>query len=477
MFGGVLGLLIARWTTSGLVAMIPEGLARASEIQLDFRVLGFTFIIALATGLLFGLAPAIQAARVKLSGEFAAGGRGSSTGPQGTRLRGALVVFQLAIAFVLLVGAGLLLRSFNRLLHVDPGFRPDHVLTFVLEVPSERHKGQQSVFVNDLLQSIRAVPGVKSAGGIFGLPLSDQAALTSLDIEGRPVPQSQRPIVALCLVESQYFHTMGIPLLQGRPFTEQDEQGGPPIAIVNEAFSRKMFPNENPLGKHIKPNISFGASNGAPMREIIGVVGDVRSGSIDHEAGPAVYAPQTPSDFVGQMSIVVRTAIEPTSIVPTVRSLVASMDKNLPVREVRTMDQYVSGSISMQRFEALLLSAFAALAFLLTAIGLYGVISYSVVQRTREMGIRIALGAQNQNIFLMVLRRGAMLTLIGAAIGLTTSFFAARLLRALLYEISPIDPATFIAVPLLLLAVALLASYLPARRAARVDPLVALRYE
>jgi predicted permease len=477
LLGGVLGLMIARWTTSALISMIPEGMARASDVQLDFRVLCFTFLIALATGVLFGLAPALQAARANLTREYAAGSRGSSTGPQGTRLRSALVVSQLTISFVLLIGAGLLLRSFNRLLHVDPGFHPDHLLTFVLDVPSERHPRQQSVFVEDLLQAIRALPGVKSAGAIFGLPLSDESVFTALDIAGRSLPLSQRPRVAFSLIESQYFHTMGIPILQGRTFTPQDERGGPPVAIVNETFTRQMFPNENPLGKRIKPNISFGENDDAVMRAIVGVVGDVRSGAIDRAAAPEVYAPQTPTDFVGEMTIVVRTAAEPSSLVPTLRSLVSSMDNALPMRQVRTMEQYVGGSISTQRFEAFLLSAFAALAFVLMAIGLYGVISYSVVQRTREMGIRIALGAQNQSIFLMVLRRGALLTLIGVTLGLATSLFATRLLRVLLYEIQPVDPATFIAVPLLLWAVALLASYIPARRAARVDPLVALRYE
>jgi putative ABC transport system permease protein len=479
LFGSVLGLFIANWTASALVSMIPEGLARTSEIQLDFRVLAFTFLIALATGVLFGLAPAIRASRSNNSAGLAAGSRGSSTGPQETRLRNALVVSQLAIAFVLLIGAGLLLRSFYLLLHVDPGFRPDHVLTFVLDMSPDRHGAKPSIFVNQLLQATRVLPGVKSASAIFGLPLNpDQGAFTSLDIEGHPVAGSQRPRVAFRLIESQYFESLGIPVLKGRSFTPQDEQGSCPLAIVNETFARQMFPGENPLGKRIRPNISFGDNDQASMREIVGVSADVKSGGINDKAVPEVYAPQTPTDFVGETTIVVRTAMDPNSLVPSMRLLVSSMDKRLPIRQVRTLDQYVSRSISAERFEALLLTTFAALAFLLTAIGLYGVISYSVVQRTREIGIRIALGARCQTIFLMVLRRGTLLTLIGVAIGLATSFFVVGLIRTLLfYEMRPFDPATFVVVPLLLFAVALLACYIPARRASRVNPLVALRYE
>jgi putative ABC transport system permease protein len=319
---------------------------------------------------------------------------------------------------------------------------------------------------------------VKSASAVFGLPLNqDQSAFTTIDIEGHPVPNSQRPRVAFRIIESQYFHTMGIPLLQGRTFTSQDEQGGLPLAIVNETLVRQMFKGENPVGHRIKPNISFGGINEAPMREIVGVTADVKSGSISGNAVPEVYAPQTPTDFIGEMTVVVRTGTDPNALIPTMRSLVSSMDKDLPLRQVKTLDEYVSGSISASRFEAMLLGTFAALAFVLTTIGLYGVISYSVVQRTREMGIRIALGAQRESISRMVVREGVLLALIGVGAGLGASLVVARLIRELLYGIGATDPATFIAVPVLLIAVALLASYVPARRATRVDPLVALRYE
>jgi predicted permease len=479
MAGGMLGLLLARWAISALISMAPEGLARTSEIALDLRVLGFAFVVALATGVLFGLAPAVQASRSNLNRVLGEGGRGSSAAPGGTRLRGALVASQLAIAFVLLIGAGLVLRSFDRLRQVDPGFRADHVLTFLLDVPSHRHPGaQRSVFVRELLQSTRALPGVKSASAVFGLPLNqDQSAFTTLDIEGHPVPSSQRPRVAFRIIESQYFHTMGIRLLQGRTFTPHDEQGGPPLAIVNETFARQIFKGENPLGRRVKPNISFGAIEDPPMREIVGVTADVKSSSISGNAVPEVYAPQTPTDFIGEMTIVVRTETDPNALVPAMRSLVSSMDKDLPLREVKTLEQYVSGSISAPRFEAVLLGTFAVLAFVLTIIGLYGVISYSVAQRTREMGIRIAFGAQQGSISQMVMREGALLALIGIGAGFTASFFTVRLIRDLLYGIGATDPATFIVVPLLLLGVALLACYVPARRAMRVDPIVALRYE
>jgi predicted permease len=477
--GGVLGLLLAHWGVIALVSVAPEGLARTSEIALDFRVLAFTFLVALATGALFGLAPAMQASRSNLHQVLGDNGRGSSAGPKGARLRGTLVVSQLAIAFVLLVGAGLLLRSFSLLRHVDPGFRPDHVLTFLLDIPSHRHPGaQRPVFVREFLQSARTLPGVKSTSAIFGLPLNDdESAITTLEIEGLPVPNSQRPRVAFRIIESQYFQTMGIRLLQGRAFAPQDEQGVPPLAIVNETLARQMFHGENPLGRRIKPNIAFGDNEEASVREIVGVIADVKSSSIGGAAVPEVYVPQSPVDFMGEMTVVVRTATDPNSLLPALRSLACSMDKDLPLREVKTLDQYVNGSLSAPRFEALLLGTFAALAFVLTAIGLYGVISYSVVQRTREMGIRVALGAQRGSLSLMVLRQGARLTLIGGGVGLMASLCAARLIRGMLYGIEPIDATTFVAVTGLLGAVCLLASYIPARRATRVDPMIALRCE
>jgi putative ABC transport system permease protein len=479
LFGGTAGILIAQWATRALLSVSPVDLARASEVHLDLRVLTFTFLVALATGVLFGLAPAVQASRLSRNHALASGVRNSSAGSQSVRLRSALVVCQLAIAFVLLIGAGLLLRSFSYLLHVDPGFRPDHVLTFLLDVPSNRYvDAQRAQFVERLLQSTRAVPGVKSASAIFGLPLSDgQSAVTSLEIEGKPESPSERPRVGFCVIESQYFRTMGIRLLQGRTFTADDERGGVPLAIVNETFVRQGLAGKSPLGLRIKPGISFGNPNQPPFREIVGVTGDVMSGAIGGQPAPEVYIPQTPVDFVGQMTIVVRTASDPNSMIPTMRSLVTSMDQQLPVRDVKTLDDYVSGSISAPRFEALLLLTFSALAFVLTAIGLYGVISYAVAQRTHEIGIRLALGAEQNSISLMVLRRGASLTLTGIAIGLAISLFTVQLIRALLYGIQPIDAATFIAVPLLLSAVASFACYIPAHRASRIDPMVALRHE
>ncbi len=476
--GAALGLVLAAWVTGTLVRMVPQDLARTSEIALDVRVFAFTFLIALVTGVIFGLVPAMQVSRADLARPLNESGRGSSAGPGGARVRSTLVVAQLAIAFVLLIGAGLLVRSFNRLRQVDPGFRADHMLTFMLEVPSHRHpRAQRAVFVRELLDSARALPGVKSASAIFGLPLSGgQSLFTSLDIEGRPVPASQRPRVAFRIIESDYFSAMGIRLAQGRAFTPHDEQGGPPLAIVNETFVREIFKGENPVGRRIKPNISFGESD-APMREIVGVVGDVKSGSIGGAAVPEVYAPQTPTDFIGEMTVVVRTANDPNALVSSLRSMVAAKDKDLPLRDLRTLDQYVSASISAPRFETLLLGAFAVLACVLTAIGLYGVVSYSVTQRNREMGIRIALGAQRASILRMVVREGFLLAVIGTGTGLVASFFAVRLIRGLLFGVGITDPITFVTVPLMMIAVALLASYVPARRATRVDPMVVLREE
>jgi predicted permease len=479
MLAGATGLVFAQWAESALVSLAPEGLARTANVAFDFRTFGFAFVVAFVTGLLFGLAPAVQVARLQSNRVQTESGRTASGGPFSTRLRKALVTAQVAIAFVLLIGAGLLLRSFERLRRVDPGFRPDHVLTFLLEVPTQRHaRAKRADFVRELLRSARELPGVKSASAIFGLPLNvDQSAFTTLEIEGHAVPASQRRRVAFRIIESNYFDTMKISLLHGRGFTERDEQGGPPLAIVNQTLARQVFNGENPVGRRIRPNISFGTNDTAPMREIVGVVGDVKSRSIGGEAVPEVYAPETPTDFIGEMTIVLRSQTDPEALVPAMRSLVSSMDKELPLRDVKTLGEYVSGSISGPRFEAVLLGTFAALAFGLTAIGLYGVVSYMVAQRTREIGIRIALGSQPGCIFHMVLREGALLTLIGVGAGLAGSLFAVRLIRGLLYGIDSTDPVTFFVVPNVLLAVALLASYLPARRAMRVDPMVALRYE
>lgn len=477
--GGAIGVLVAHWGTAALLKMTPEGLARTSDVGIDLRVLAFTAMVALITGVLFGLAPATQAARLDLNRALTESGRGASSGPTGARVRNALVTSQLAIALVLLIGAGLLLRSFSRLKNVDPGFRTDHVLTFMLEVPSSHHpREQRAVFVRELLDSTRALPGVTSASAIFGLPLSEQTNMfTSLEVEGRPVQPSQRPRVAFRLVEANYFKTIGMRLLKGRSFTTQDEQGGTPVAIVNETFARRIFNGGDPLGHRVRPGISFGVSDDAPMRQIVGVVNDVKSSSIGGDPVPEVYAPQTPTDFIGETTVVVRASNEPQSLVPALRSLVASKDKDLPLRDIKTLDEYVSASISAPRFESMLLGIFAGLAFALTVTGLYGVISYSVVQRTREMGIRIALGAQRGNILARVLREGALLAVVGTAAGLFASFFATRLVKSLLYGIGSTDPLTFIVVPLLLIAVALLASFIPARRATLVDPMTVLREE
>jgi len=477
--GGTLGLLVAHWALSGLLAMIPSGLARLADVSIDLRVLTFTLAVALITGLLFGLAPALQLSLSGASRRHQDSGRGASAGPSGIALRRVLVATQVAIALVLLIGAGLLLRSFQRLRSVELGFRPGGVLTFVLDVSSDRHpSAQRAQFVSELLGSARGLPGVKSASAIFGLPLSAEGnAFTTIEVHGRPVARSQRARVAFRIIESNYFECMGIPLKRGRAFTAKDEQGGPPVAIINETLARQAFPAENPIGRRIRADIAFGDTEDAPMREILGVVGDVKSLSIASEPVAEVYVPQTPVDFIGEMTIVTRTENDPNALVPALRSLVASMDKELPIRRVRTLDQYVDASIAGPRFEALLLGSFAALALLLTTIGLYGVISYAVAQRTREIGIRVALGAQRTGISRMVIRQGVVIALSGLAVGLVVSFAAVRLIRSSLYGIAATDPVTFLGVPSLLLAVALLASYMPARRAMHVDPVVALRHE
>lgn len=478
MAGALVGLMIAQWATRLLVSLAPQGLARTADIGMDWRVLLFTLLTALATGIIFGLAPASQVSGRDLNRTLMDSGRGATGGPGGARIRRTLATSQLAIALVLLIGAGLLLRSFSRLTRVDPGFNADHVISVMLEVPSSRHtRDKGAAFVRDILDATRALPGVKAASAIFGLPLSGQSDnFTGLDVVGRPVPLSQQPRVAFRIVEADYFKTLGMRILKGRAFTGRDEQGTSHLAIVNETFVRSILHGEDAVGRRVIATISF-SSEDAYVREIVGVVNDVRALSIGGEAVPEIYIPQTPVDFIGEMTVVVRTTGDPNALLPSLRSLVTAKDPQLPLRDVKTMDQYVSASISALRFETILLGIFAGLAFALTAIGLYGVISYSVVQRAREMGIRMALGAQRRDILGKVVREGLMLALIGTCAGIAVSLFLTRLMKSILYGVGTTDAVTFVLVPILLIFVALLASLIPARRATLVDPMSVLREE
>jgi putative ABC transport system permease protein len=378
----------------------------------------------------------------------------------------------------LLVIAGLLVRSFHRLVSVDPGLNPASVLTLTFDLPETKYNDQQQMdFYSQLLTRLRNLPGVVSAGTVTPLPLSGNNAMISFQIEGRPVPKSEAPSADIEAVSPEFFHTLNIPQLHGRDFSAHDDAKSPGVMIVNEAFARRYFPNEAAVGRHVTPGISNG---GQPQqREIIGVVGNVKARALDSEDVPAYYVPSTQLNF-GSLAVCLRTSVDPHSLTSAVRNVVASMDPDLPLYDVKTMEEYLSASVATPRFNALLLEAFAGLALLLTGIGLYGVISYAVTQRTHEIGVRITLGATRASVVRMVLKSGLQLTGAGIVAGVVFSLIAARFATAfssLLFGVKATDAVTFIAVVFMVGFVSLLACYIPAYRAAKVDPMIALRYE
>lgn len=474
--GAVAGLALAAWGIKFLTALAPADLPRITESGLNLQVLSFTALVAVFTGILFGLVPAWQAAKPELATSLKEGGRSGTETFARNRLRSALVISEMALAMVLLVGAGLLLRSLLGLGKVDPGFAKDHVITFGLDLPGRYGHPEEIAFYRNLLAQIRTSPGVRSASAAFPLPLSADGVKTSFEVEGQPLRRSERPVTALHIIDREYFRTLGIPLLSGREFTSQDDaKAAMPVVIISQRLAKQTFPGEDAVGRRIKPGISSGDS-GEPMRLIVGVVGDVKAEGLGAPAILESYVPYAQLPFA-PMSVIVRTEIAPQSIVSTLTGQVQSLDSALPLLHVKTLDEYVDDSVVGTRFETFLFGTFGVLAFVLTAVGLYGVISYTVVQRTREMGIRLALGANRGAILGMVVKNGAFLAGVGAVIGLAAAFVVTRLMASLLFGVGPTDPLTFLCVPIALLAVAILASYIPARRAAKVDPMVALRYE
>jgi putative ABC transport system permease protein len=474
--GAAAGLGLALWGIKLLTALAPGDLPRITESGLNLQVLIFTALVAVLTSVLFGLIPALHAAKPELTASLKEGGRSGTETLKRGRLRSALIVTEMALAMVLLVGAGLLLRSLLGLGRVDPGFAKDRVITFGLDLPGRYGQAQRVEFYRSLLAQIRATPGVRSASAALPLPLSAGDIKTSFEVEGRPMKQSELPVTTLHIIDRDYFHTLGIPLLSGREFNLQDDAAGAtPVVMISQKLAKLAFAGEDPVGRRIKPGISSGAS-GEPMRVIVGVVGDVKAEGLGAPFIPESYVPYAQLPFA-PMSVVVRTEMAPGNIVPTLTKQVQSLDNALPLLHIETLAEYVSDSMVGTRFEAVLLGIFGALAVGLTAVGLYGVISYTVVQRTREMGIRLALGADRSAILGMVVKNGALLASLGAVIGLAAAFLLMRLIATLLFGVGPADPLTFVCVPVALITVAMLASYVPARRAAQVDPMVALRYE
>lgn len=473
--GGALGLLVALWGTKLLVNLGGDDVPRAAQIGLDPRVLGFTLLISLITGVVFGLVPAVHSSKTDLTESLKEGGRGSSEGARGNWLRGVLVVVEVAIAVVLLAGAGLLIQSLRRLQHVNPGFDSHNVLTFSIGLPEVQYKPQQQVeFYRQLKSRLESLPGIRSAGAVAPLPLSGDRMRVTFETEGRPIAKSELPATEIRTTGLDYFKTIGIPLIKGRDFTDRDDKKAPAVIIVNEAFAKQFFPGEEVLGKHINPGIS--ADDDEPvMREIVGVVGNVKHRGLNVEAEPEAYEPHAQLTF--DMTILVKTETDPRAIINAVQSELRAMDKDLPAYSIKTLDEYLAASVARPRFNTLLLTIFAGLALILTAVGLYGVMSYSVTQRTHEIGIRMALGASQQKVLGMVVRRGMTLTVIGIGTGLIGALFLTRLLASLLFGVGVTDPATFVAISVILAGVALGACFVPALRATKVDPMIALRCE
>jgi putative ABC transport system permease protein len=476
--GGFFGLVLAEWGTAALIKTVPQNIPRIGDIQLDATVLAFTLLVSLTTGIVFGLVPAWQASHVDLNTSLKTGSRTGGSSEHKGRLRSGLVMAEVALALVLLICAGLLIQSFARLGKVPTGMRPDHLLTARISLPGSAYPKNENIiaFFDKLMPKIRALPGVESASTIIPLPLSSSNMVTDFDIAEHPLPEGQRADAPVRVIGLDYFKTAGIPVREGRVFDAHDTINSAPVVIVNELFARKYFPGGNAVGKQIAPG--FSADNDKPkMREIIGVVGNVKHRSLRNDDTAEIYLPQSQIPF-NITTLVARTGVsDPSSLSSALRAQVASLDPNLPLTSVRVFEEYVSRSLARPRFNALLLSIFAATALLLTAIGIYGVMAYTVAQRTNEIGIRIALGAAQSSIFRLIVGQAMTLVAISVVVGLLGAFAATRLLNSLLFGVGASDAITFAAIVLLVGTVAFLAAWLPARRAASVDPIVALRTE
>jgi len=478
LLGGGLGLALAFGSVRFLIGIAPADIARLDTAGVDIRLLGFAFLISLLAGILFGLAPALQVVKISLSDSLKESARGSGSEGKGqSRARGALVVSEIALAVVLVLGAGLLIQSFVHLTRVDPGFDPHHVLTFQLDSPGGTKALPAPAYFRAVVARIGALSEVGSVSAAVSLPFTGDNISSSIELEGQPTPMGSRPSADFNAVEPNYFRTVGISLVAGRDFTQRDNSKSTPVVIVNRALARRFFPNEDPIGKHVRPGMWNGYGEGElPMREIVGVAADAKQSGLGVEAVPEVYAPLAQSPF-GTMFIAIRTKNDPRSMAAAARRQVALVDKNEPIYHVRTLDQYVALSMAITGVITLLLSGFAGLALLLACLGVYGVISYTVVQRQREIGIRMALGSQKSDVLRMVVGEGLRPALVGVAIGIAVASRLTGVLSSLLFGVKPTDPFTFGAVSLILIGVALLGCYIPARRAARVDPLLSLRHE
>jgi putative ABC transport system permease protein len=471
--GGALGFLLAVWGTAALMALAPDNIPRLNEVGVDARVFGFTLAVSLLTGIVFGLAPAIQASKPDLNEALKEGSRGSMASGSGKRTRSILVAVEVALSLVLLVGAGLMVKSFIRLQQTHLGFDTNNLLTMNLTLSESRYpeEHQQVAFFQKTLEQVGALPEIQSAAVTTGLPLTLTLSGSDFRIEGQPEPEAGKEmIINTRSVSPGYFGTLGISLLKGRDFSDRDKSDAPEVAIINQDLARTYFANEDPLGKRI----TF--SDGESWMSIVGVITDIKQVSLGSTAKPEVYFPYLQAASPA-MSLVVRTTNAPLSQAAAVKGQIRVIDRDLPIEDGKTMEQLLAESVSGPRFNMLLLTMFAVVALVLALVGIYGVMSYTVTQRTHEIGIRVAVGAQSRDVFRMVIGQGMLLALIGVAFGLVGALALTRLMTSMLFGVEPNDPLTFATIALLVIAVALIACYLPGRRATKVDPLVALRYE
>ncbi|HYJ85536.1 MAG TPA: ABC transporter permease [Pyrinomonadaceae bacterium] len=474
--GSLLGLALAWWGIKALVAISPRDLVNLQHVGLNLTVLAWTMGLSLLTGIIFGLVPALEASRPDLNGALKEGKGTEGQSPRSRRLRSALVVTEVALALILLASAGLLVKSFNRLLNIDRGFNPDNLMTMVVRLPEAKYRddAQMVSFFRRATERIRSLPGVSAVGMVNYLPLyGGLGARTGYTIEGRPAElPGDGPSTHVRVTDASYFSTMGIPLLRGRNFTDFETNEARHVVLISESMARQHFPGEDPIGKRV----TIPMSEKPVPTEIVGIVGDVRYESLVEEPEPTVYMPH-PELTYPFMTLVIRTPGDPSAIVPAVKRELNELDPDQPVSDVRTMSQVMADTVARARFNTLLLALFAGLATLLAAVGIFGVMNYSLTMRTREIGLRMALGAQPGKVVMLMLKQGLVLTLIGTAIGLAGALALTRLMSSLLFGVHTADPATFAVIVLLLMVVSLIACYLPARRAARIDPLIALRAE
>jgi len=473
--GGLLGIALAWWGTKALIALSPPSLIGLGGVKVNLPVLGFTLGLSLATGIVFGLVPTIEASRVDLLGSLKEGGKniGGSTGSH--RFRNVFVVIQVALALVLLVGAGLLAKSFRRLQSVDPGFNPNNLLTMRINLPERRYDSdaKQLNFFKQAAEQIRALPGVQSVGSINTLPFTGLHSGTSVFVEGKPTPPpGQELSTGICVTDLNYFEAMQIPLKRGRLFTPQEASEMHHVVVVNESFVRENLQGEEPIGKRVTIEMK---DENVPT-EIIGVVGDNKHKGLDIDPGPMAFWPQ-PELVYPWMTFAIRTTGDPSSIAPAARAVIHGIDPLQPIGEVSTMENLLSTSVARSRFSATLLGVFSIVALFMAAVGIYGVMSYTVLQRTHEIGVRIALGAQRADVMRLVLMKGFVLAVIGVGLGLAASFALTRLISSLLFDVTATDKTTYAVVGAGLFAITLVACFIPARRATKVDPLKALRYE